>query len=120
MFLLTFYLGYCEVQVLHVEFPSSNFACVGAVDVRKILMVCFRMEFNMFEYVFQDLTAVEDVVAFFFSNALSKLGSDECCTYAHNHLYHIVNYFEQVAADSKVRSIGLKSYRRVLFHDSQL
>jgi hypothetical protein len=41
------YLGYCEVQVLHVEFPSSNFACEGTVDVHKILMVCFQMEFNM-------------------------------------------------------------------------
>ncbi len=60
----------------------------------------------MFEHVFQDLKAVEDAVAFF--------------TYAHNHLYHIVNCLEQVAADSKVGSIGLKSYRRVLIHEEQL
>jgi len=29
----------------------------------------------MFEHVFQDLKAVEDAVAFFFSNAPSELGS---------------------------------------------
>ena len=63
--LLTFYPGYCEVPVLHVEFPSSNFACEGAVDVHKILMVCFQMEFNMFEHVFQDLKAVDDAEALF-------------------------------------------------------
>ena len=51
------------------------------------------MEFDMFEHVFQDLKAVEDAVAFFFSNASSELGSDECFTYAHNHLYHSVNFF---------------------------
>ena len=67
-------------------------------------MVCFQMEFNMFEHVFQDLKAVEDAVASFFSNA-------------HNHLYHIVNCLEQ-ASDSNVGSIGLKSYRRVLIHKS--
>ena len=74
----------------------------------------------MFQHVFQDLKAVEDAVAFFFSNAPSKLGSDECFTYAHNHLYHIVNCLEQVAADSKVGSIGWKSYMRVLIHEEQL
>jgi len=105
---------------MNVEFPSSNFACEGAVDVHKILMVCFQMEFNMFEHVFQDLKAVEDAVAFFFSNAPSELGSDECFTYAHNHLYHIVNCLEQVASGSKVGSIGLKSYTRVLIHEEQL
>jgi hypothetical protein len=67
----------------------------------------------MLENVFQDLKAVEDAVAFVFSNAPSELGSDECFTYVHNHLYHIVNCLEQVAADSKVRSIGLKSYDRL-------
>ena len=67
-------------QLFHVEFPSSNFACEGTVDVHKILIVCFQMEFNMFEHVFLDLKAVEDAVAFFIFNAPSELGSDECFT----------------------------------------
>jgi hypothetical protein len=63
----------------------------------------------MLKHVFQDLKAVEEAVAFFFSNAPSD---DECFTYAHNHLYHIVNCLQQVTTDSKVGSIGLKSYMR--------
>jgi len=54
------YSGYCEVPVLFVEFSSSNFACEGAVDVHKILMVCFQMKFDMFEHVFQVLKAVDN------------------------------------------------------------
>jgi len=43
-----------------VLFVASNFACEGAVDVHKILMVCFQMKFNMFEHVFQVLKAVDN------------------------------------------------------------
>ena len=84
-------------------------------------MVCFQMERYMFEHVFQDLKAVKDGIALFFSGVPSELCSDECLTYAHNHLYQTVNCLEQVATDSVIGGISLKSDRHVLIAaDSQL
>ena len=67
-------------------FPTGNFACEGAVDIHKILVVRFQMEVYMFQYIFQDLKAVEDAIAFLLPNAPLELGSDECLTYAHYYL----------------------------------
>ena len=67
------------------------------------------MKLNMFEHVFQDLEWVKDAVAFFFPNTQLELCSHEYFTYAHNHLYRSVNRLIQVAADSIVGSISMKS-----------